>query len=291
MFQSIGRGWVFLKQSWHFGQKTPVVLFPALLGLSIAVMTTAVVMLPLAGLVTYIRKVVWGQVAIGVLIGLLIIILVAIANTTAVLSSGLAGMTLSGQRPSTTETWKRLSTLGGDIFLMGLGLPVYHLWITIQRLFSRSSTQSRWEDAVYLFVPVLANEETTLHQTPVRIRRMQTDNCVFPTGGVGIQKVAMILSLASGLIGLAAGLGAAWLVVVNVQDASRSRAYAFAIAAFVTAIFSLPVIFYLVYTKALFNTCLYRWGISIRDARKQGQAGTADVPDPLAVAMGLRPGR
>jgi hypothetical protein len=291
LFQSIGRGWVFLKQSWVLGQRSPEVLFPALLGFSVSVMTTLVMMLPLGGLIYYIRKEYWGQVSIGVLIGLLITLLVAIAHMTSIPSSQLSGRALSGQPLSTLDAWKRFSDLGGDLFLMGLGKPFYPVWTAIQGLVQRTSRQSRWEDADHLLIPILANEEISLQQAPGWIKRMQTDNCVFPAEGVGIRKVSVLLTVIALSFGLTAGLGAAWLVVTNGQDASLSRVYASAIALFMIAIFTFPVVFYLVYAETLFNTCLYLWGVSIRDARKHGKSGSASVPSPLAVAIGLRPGR
>ena len=96
MFQSIGRGWTFLKQSWSLGQKAPAVLFPTLAGLVVSVIILIIMMLPLGGMIIYIRKVLWGQVAIGVVIGLLLVILVAIASTMTILSSNLAGTALLG---------------------------------------------------------------------------------------------------------------------------------------------------------------------------------------------------
>ena len=93
------------------------------------------------------------------------------------------------------------------------------------------------------------------------------------------------------IIGLAVGLGVAWLVLTNRQDASQARALAFGLGALLVAIFTLPVALYCSYAITLFNTCLYRWGINVRDARERGVSAEAAVPEPLAVALGIRSGR
>ena|GEM_PF-3531575 len=291
MFQSIERGWIFIKQSWLLSQKIPAVLLPTLISILTTILTTIIMLLPIAGLILYIRKNVWGQVAIGAVIGLLLILIVAVIHVLTVMSSNLAGAALLGRKPSTADAWKKMSDLGGDLYTMGLGLTVNRLWIIMHKLFSKSSRIRRWEDADHLFIPILANEEIRFRQAPGRISQMQSDNCVFTAEGVGIQKIAMILTAAALLVGLAAGLGVGWLILSKGQDAGQSRALAFAMAALLTAIFTLPVVSYLAFAKTLFNTCLYLWGRSVRDARKQGQASAAAVPDPLAVALGIQPGR
>jgi hypothetical protein len=290
LFQSIGRGWTFLKQSWLLGQKAPAVLFPTLAGLVVSVIILLIMMLPLGGMIIYLRKELWGQVAIGAMIGLLLVILVAIASTMTVLSSNLAGTALADQKPTTTGAWEKVSRLGGDLYWMGLGFPVYRIWLAFRRLF-HTSKSSGWEDAEHLLVPVLANEEVNMREAPGKIVRMQVDNCVFTADSVGINKVSVLLTLGAFLIGLAAGLGMAWLILTNGQDPSRSRALAFGLAALITAIFTLPVAHYCSYAITLFNTCLYRWGITVRDARKSETSADTAVPEPLAVALGIRSGR
>ena len=291
MFQSIGRGWIFIKQSWLLSQKTPAVLFPTLLSILTMILATTVILVPIAGLVIYIRKNVWGQVAIGVLIGLLLSLIITVINVFSIMSSNLASTTLTGRKTNTADAWKKISDLGGDLYIMGLGLPIYRLWRVVQQLFTKSYSAIKWEDADQLLIPVLANEEITLRQTPGYIFQMQSENCVFMAEGVGIQKTNIILTAAALLVGLAAGIGAGWLILSKGQDAGQSRAIAFAVGALLTAIFTLPVVSYLAYAKTLFNTCLYLWGNSVRDARKQGVDNTAAVPDPLAAALGIRSGR
>ena len=290
MFQSLGRGWTFLKQSWLLGQRAPAVLFPTIVGLVVSVIILLIMMLPLGGLIVYIRKEPWGQVAIGAMIGLLMVIMVAIANTMTVLSSNLAGAALSGQKPTTAEAWIKASELGGDLYWMGFGLPVYRIWLTLRRLL-RTSKSGGWEDAEHLLVPVLANGKVSLREAPGQIVRMQADNCVFSADSVAIRKVSVLLTLSALLIGLAAGLGAAWLVLTSELDAARSRALAFGLTALITAIFTLPVAQYCSYAVTLFNTCLYRWGITVRDARKHETSANEAVPEPLAIALGIRSGR
>jgi hypothetical protein len=290
LFQSIGRGWTFLKQSWTLGQKTPAVLFPTLAGLVVSVIILLIMMLPLGGMIIYLRKEPWGQVAIGTMLGLLLVILVAIASTMAVLSSNLAGTALSDQKPTTAGAWEKVSELGGDLYWMGLGLPVYRSWLTFRRLFLTSKS-SGWEDAEHLLVPVLANEQVSMREAPGRIVQMQVDNCVFTADSVGIRRISVLLTLSALLIGLAVGLGLAWLVLTNGQDPSRSRALAFGLTVLITAIFTLPVAHFCSYAITLFNTCLYRWGVTVRDARKTETSAEAAVPEPLAVALGIRSGR
>jgi hypothetical protein len=290
LFQSIGRGWTFLKQSWSLGQKTPAVLFPIFAGLVASVVILIIMMLPLGGMIVYLRKEPWGQVAIGVVLGLLLVILIAVASSMTVLSSNLAGTALLDQKTTTSSAWEKVSKLGGDLYWMGLSLLPYRIWLSIRKLF-HTSARRRWEDAEHLLVPVLGNEEVNMREAPARIVRMQDDNCVFTAGSVGIRKVSVLLTLGALLIGLAAGLGVAWLVLANGQDASRSRALAFGLAVLITAVFTLPVAHYCSYAITLFNTCLYRWGITVRDARKGKDSTEAAVPEPLAVALGIRPGR
>jgi hypothetical protein len=290
LFQSIGRGWTFIKQSWSLGQKAPAVLFPTFAGLIISMIILLILMLPLGGLIVYIRKELWGQVAIGAMFGFLLIVLVAIANMMSILSSNLAGTALSGQKPTTAEAWKKVSGLGGDLYWMGFAVPVYRIWLMMRRLF-RTSKSGGWEDAEHLLVPVLANEQVDMQGAPALINRMRADNCVFTADSVGIRKTSFMLTLGFSLIGLAAGLGVGWLVLSSGQDAGKSRALAFGLIALLTAIFTLPVALYCKYAITLFNTCLYQWGIAVRDARKNESSADAAVPEPLAVALGIRSGR
>jgi len=290
LFQSIGRGWTFLKQSWSLGQKAPAVLFPTLAGLVVSIIILIIMMLPLGGMIIYLRKVPWGQVAIGVVLGLLLVILVAIASTMTILSSNLAGTALLDQKPTTAAAWEKVSGLGGDLYWMGLGLPFYRVWLAFRRLFYHS-TSIGWEDAEHLLVPVMANEQVSMGEAPGKIIRMQADNCVFTADSVGIRRLSVILTLAALLIGLAAGFGVASLVLAGGQDPSRSRALAFGLTVLITAIFTLPVAHYCSYAITLFNTCLYRWGTTVRDARKKEASADAAVPEPLAVALGIRLGR
>lgn len=291
MFQSIGRGWIFVKQGWHLGQKTPSVLFPTIISILTMMITTIVMLLPIAGLIIYIRKNIWGQVTIGILVGLLLILITAVLNSMSVMTANLAGEAMLGKKPSTMDAWKKMSELGGDLYLMGLGLPVQRLWIAMRKLFSNPSRSHRWVDANHLFIPVLANEETRFRQAPKYIEEMQSDNCVFSADGVGIRKVAFIVTGVALLTGLAASVGVGSIILSSGQDASQSRALVFLVAAFLTAVFTLPVVSYMIYTTTLFNTCLYLWGRSVRDARRQGSTSMATVPDPLAVALGIRTGR
>jgi hypothetical protein len=175
MFQSIGRGWTFLKQSWSLGQKTPVVLFPILAGLIISVVILISMALPLGSLIIYIRKDVLGQVVIGAVIGLIGVILLAIANTMRLMSSNLSDAVLSGQKLVAADAWKRISALGGDVYWMGLGNPVYRIWLALRRLF-RSSKSNAWEDAEHLLIPVLANESVSMREAPGQILKMQAQN-------------------------------------------------------------------------------------------------------------------
>ncbi len=290
MFQSIGRGWTFLRQSWLLGQKAPVVLFPILAGLIFAVVILIIMALPLGGLIIYIRKDLLGQVVIGVVIGLIGIILLAIANTMRLMSANLSGAVLSGEKPVATNAWKRISALGGDVYWMGFGYPVYRIWLAFRRLLHASKSKT-WEDAEHLLIPVLANESVSMQEAPGQIAKMQAQNCVFTAESVGIRIATTLLTLGALIIGLAVGLGAAWLVLINGQDASRARALAFGLAALLVAIFTLPVAFYCSYAITLFNTCLYRWGINVRDARKREVSASEAVPEPLAVALGIRLGR
>jgi hypothetical protein len=290
LFQSIGRGWIFLKQSWSWGQKVPTVLFPTLAGLVVSIIILLIMMLPLGGMIIYLRKELWGQFAIGVIIGLLLVILVAIANTATVLASNLAGTALLGQKPTTTGAWEKVSRLGGDLYWMGLGLPLYWIWLAVRRLF-QTSKSGGWENAEHLLVPVLANEQVSMREAPGKIVRMQVDNCVFTADSVGIRKVSVLLTLGALLIGLAAGLGVAWLVLTNGQDPSRSRALAFGLTVLITAVFTLPVAHFCGYAITLFNTCLYFWGVNVREARKTKNSAEAAVPEPLAVALGIHSGR
>jgi len=290
LFQSIGRGWKFVKQSWSLGQKVPAILFPTFAGLVVSVIILVILLLPLGGMIVYLRKEPWGQVAIGAVIGLLLVVLVAIPSIMAVLSSNLSGTTLSGQKPVPSDAWARVSELGEDLYWMGLGIPINCIRAFFRGPF-RSKVRGGWEDAEHLLIPVLGNEKVTLREAPARITRMQVDNCVFTAESVGIRKVGVLLTAGALLIGFAIGLGVAWLVLVNGQDASRSRALAFGLAVLITAIFTLPVAYYCNYALTLFNTCLYRWGITVRDARKGKDSAEAAVPEPLAVALGIRSGR
>jgi hypothetical protein len=290
MFQSIGRGWTFLKQSWSLGQKAPAVLFPTLSGLIISVVILIIMALPLGGLIIYIRKDLLGQVAIGAVIGLIGVILLAVANTMRLMSAKLSGAVLSDQKMVAADAWERVSALGGDVYWMGLGYPVYRIWVALRRLF-RSSNSNTWEDAEHLLIPVLANESVSMREAPGQISKMQAQNCVFTAESVGIHKTTALLTLGALIIGLAVGLGVAWFVLINGQDASQARALAFGLAALLVAIFTLPVALYCSYAITLFNTCLYRWGINVRDAREREVSASAAVPEPLAVALGIRSGR
>jgi hypothetical protein len=290
MFQSIGRGWTFLKQSWSLGQKTPVVLFPIVAGLILSVVILIIMALPLGGLIIYIRKDLLGQVVIGAVIGLIAVILMAIINTMRLMSSNLSGAVLSGQKPAVTEAWKRISSLGGDVYWMGLGYPVFRIGLALRHLF-QSSKNSSWQDAEHLLLPVLANESGSMREAPEKISKMQMQNCVFTAESVGIHKTSALLTLAALIIGLAAGLGVAWIVLINEPDASRARALAFGLTTLLVAVFTLPVALYCTYAITLFNTCLYRWGINVRDARKGEVSATMAVPEPLAVSLGIRAGR
>jgi hypothetical protein len=290
MFQSIGRGWTFLKQSWSLGQKVPVVLVPILAGLIISMVILIIMALPLGGLIIYIRKDLLGQVAIGAVIGLIGVILLAIANTMRLMSANLSGAVLSDQKLVTADAWKRISALGGDVYWMGLGYPVYRIWLALRRLF-RSSKSNTWEDAEHLLIPVLANESVSMREAPGQISKMQAQNCVFTAESVGIHKTTALLTLGALIIGLAVGLGVAWFVLINGQDASQARALAFGLASLLVAIFTLPVALYCSYAITLFNTCLYQWGINVRDAREREDSASAAVPEPLAVALGIRSGR
>jgi hypothetical protein len=290
LFQSLGRGWTFLKQSWSLGQRVPVVLFPTLTGLVICVVILIIMTLPLGALILYIRKTILGQVAIGAVIGLTLIILMVIINTMRFLSSSLANVALTNQKPIVANAWKKISGLGADLFWMGLGYPVYRVWLVLRRLF-RSSKSVGWEDAEHLLIPVLANETISMREASGQIVKMQTDNCVFTADSVGIRKVSTLLKIGAFIIGLAAGLGAAWLVLANAEDAERSLVLAVGLATFLIAVFTLPVSLYCSYAITLFNTCLYRWGINVRDARKGDTSTNAAVPEPLTIALGIRPGR
>lgn len=265
-------------------------LFPILAGLVLSVIILLIMSLPLGGLILYIRKDPLGQVAIGAVIGLILVILVAVANTMRLMSSNLSGTTLSGQKSVTSDAWDRVSVLGGGIYWMGLGYPVYRLWLALRRLF-RSSKSIEWEDAEHLLIPVLANETVSMREAPGRITKMQVQNCVFTADSVGIRMTAALLTLGAMMIGLAAGLGVAWVVLANGQDASLSRALAFGLAALLVTVFTLPVALYCSYAITLFHTCLYQWGINVQDARKGEVSASTAVPDPLAVALGIRSGR
>lgn len=290
MFQSIGRGWTFLKQSWSLGQKAPTVFFPTLAGLIISVVTLIIMALPIGGLIIYIRKDLLGQVAIGVVLGLIGVILLVIANTMQLMSANLSGTALTGEKPVTADAWKRISALGGDVYWMGLGHPVYRVWLVLRRLF-RSSKSNAWEDAEHLLLPILANEPVSMREAPGQISKMQAQNCVFTAESVGVRITSALITMGALIIGLAVGLGVAWLVLTNRQDAGQARALAFGLGALLVAIFTLPVALYCSYAITLFNTCLYRWGINVRDARERGVSAEAAVPEPLAVALGIRSGR
>jgi hypothetical protein len=290
LFQSIGRGWTFLKQSWLLGQRVPAVLFPIFTGLVLSMVTLVILAVPLGGLIMYIRKDTLGQVMIGVVIGLILLILLLIANIMRLMSSNLSGAALSGQNAVTADAWKRISALGGDAYYMGLGYPVYRIWLAFRRMVRSSKTRG-WEDAEHLLVPVLANETVHMRQPPEQIIKMQAQNCVFTAESVGIHKTAALLTLGALIVGLAAGLGVAWLVLVSTEDASLARALAFGLAALLTAIFSLPVALFSSFAITLFNTCLYQWGINVRDARKGKTPASIAVPEPLAIALGIRSGR
>lgn len=264
-------------------------LIPTLTGLILSVVTMLVAALPVAILVIYVRKNAWGQFAIGVLLGVLLLVLVAIINILAIMSSNLAGSVLGGQVPSAAEAWKRISSLGADLFWMGIGLPAKWVWLALRRLF-RASHKQGWEGAEHLLVPILANEAITLREAPGKIARMQTDNCVFMAESVGVRKLNLLLVAAAILVGLAAGSGIAWLIISGAEDPNKARATAFLLAILAIAIFTLPVLLFCSHTFALFNTCLYIWGKSVRTARKDKKAEAA-IPEPLAVALGVRPGR
>jgi hypothetical protein len=291
LFQSIGRGWTFLKQSWIFGQKNPVVLFPTLISLLASFLTLIITLLPVAGLIIYIRKNEWGQVAIGVALGLSLIILVAIINVLTIMTSNLTGTALSGKIPIASDAWKKLSDMGSVLYLMGLGLPAHYAWVALKSSLLRSSTKRSWENDAHLFIPILANEEVSFQQASHQIIKMQEDNSVFSAQGVGIRMLGILLTAGAMLIGLAAGLGVAWLVLNNGLDASQSRAMAFGLATLLVAIFTLPVALFCVYAVTLFNTCLYRWGTSVQAARGKSTVDPATVPTPLVVALGIRQGR
>jgi hypothetical protein len=199
-------------------------------------------------------------------------------------------MALSGQNPIVSEAWQRVTDLGADAFWMGLGYPVYRVWLVLRRLF-HSPKRNAWEDSEHLFVPVLANQEIDMREAPVQIAKMQAQNCVFTAENVGIHKAAILLTLGALIFGLIAGSGAAWIVLTNVQDAGQARAMAFGLAVLSIAIFALPVALYCSYGIALFNTCLYLWGMRVREARKGESSASTAVPEPLAVALGIRSGR
>ncbi|MBN2258784.1 MAG: hypothetical protein JW704_13365 [Anaerolineaceae bacterium] len=290
MFQSLGRAWNFLKQSWLFGQRSPVVLYPSLISLIGSLLTMFVMLLPVAILIFHIRKNEWGQVAIGVLIGLLLIVLVAIMNTMSVMTSNLSGAILAGRQPNTSGAWMKLSDLGGGLYVMGLGLPTHHFWVALKSLFTKMSAKRGWENDDHLFIPVLANEDISFRNVPGRINDLQAGNSVFSARSVDIHKLLMLLSTGALIIGLAAGLGVGWFVLKNGQDASQARVLAFALAALMVAVFTLPVVLLSVYVITLFNTCLYQWGMSVHTARRKGPSGSAEVPEPLAVALGIRQG-
>lgn len=291
MIQSLTRGWTFIKQSWAFGLRSPAVFLPTLIGLLAAILTMIVMLLPVAGLIYYIHTNEWGQVTIGIVVGLLLIVLVAIINVISIMTSNQIGSVLAGRLPVTADAWRKVSDLGGDLYVMGLGLPIQRLWFALKSLFTRKVLRSEWERNDHLYLPVLANEEISFQGTPKRILELQADNSVFSAQGVGIRKLVFILIVGALVIGLAAGLGGAWLVLNGGQDASQARALAFGLAALLVAIFALPVVLFSAYTLTLFNTCLYQWGKAVQSARGKGASGSATVPEPLAIALGIRQGR
>jgi hypothetical protein len=289
LFQPLQRGWIFLKQSWSFGRRAPVLLFPSLAGLVLSLILLLVMTLPLGGMILYIRKDLLGQVAIGIAIGMLLVILLAVFNTVKFLSSGLVGSLLAGQIATVSDTWEKISRLGADLYWMGLGVPVYRVWLILRRIFA-SSKQRSWADAEHLFIPVLANEAVGMQEAPQRIEKMQTDNCVFTAEGVAVRKLSALLTLGALILGLAAGLGLAWWALTSDLDPGHSRALAFGLGALSIAVFGLPVALYCSYALTLFNNCLYRWGVNVRDARKGDVSDDQAVPEPLAVALGIRSG-
>lgn len=286
--QSIGRGWSFIKQSWIFSQKTPGVLLPSLISLLGTILTTLIMLLPLAGLIIYIRKNVWGQVAIGILIGFLLILILSVITVFSIMTSRLSKAALAGEIPSNEDAWKRLTDLDGDLYLLGLALPVYQIWSALRRLFFRPPEFSGWEEADHLLIPVLANENIKLRQATSKITTMQTDNCVFMAEEVGLKWAAFIVTVIALVVGLAAGLIIGTLILSHGQDANQSHVLAFITGSVIFVIFTLPVAAYLAYTITLFNTCLYQWGRSVREARKPDTSANVTVPEPLAIAMGIR---
>ena len=130
MLQSIRRGWIFLKQGWKFGQQSPALLIPTLLSFLISFLSLVVVLLPLAGLIVYVRKSAWGQLAIGVLIGMLLMALVGVFNLFSFMTANLAGTRLKGGTPATAQAWARISELGGSLFWIAMGIPLQAFWMS-----------------------------------------------------------------------------------------------------------------------------------------------------------------
>lgn len=291
VFASIRRGWIFLKQSWVFGQRSSALLVPTLLSFLVSMICLVVMLLPLSGLIVYIRKTVWGQFAIGVLIGMLLILMMGIFNWFRFMTAFLAGEKMRGISSTTSQAWERISGFGGSLFWIGMGIPLQAAWVGLTAFFTGHRRPTGWERDMHLLMPIMANETTGLAGVPGRIKHFQSENCLFSADSVGIKALGILLMAGASVLGLAAGIGGMNLVLDATADPGLARGLAFAVAVVLIAIFLLPVVSVTGYAQTLFDTCLYQWGLNVLNARQEGSNSMAVVPEPLAVALGLKTGR
>jgi hypothetical protein len=291
VFPSIRRAWIFLKQSWTFGQRSSGLLLPTLLSFLVSMVSLLVFLVPLTGLVVYIRKTLWGQFAIGALIGMLLVLLVGIFNLFTFMTAYLAGMKMRGNTVTTSQAWLRIIGLDGSLFWISMGIPLESFRAELVSLLSRRRQPNGWKRVLHLLVPVAAIEVNNLGEVSTRMKYFLKENCLFSANSVGIKVLNMLLMAGAAVVGLLAGFGGMALVLHMVKDPSLARGLAFVVASVVLAVFLLPVASLTRYTQTLFNVCLYQWGLNVLEARKAGSSTMAVVPDPLAIALGLKSGR
>lgn len=144
-----------------------------------------------------------------------------------------------------------------------------------------------WDEAAALLLPAMVIEDIPMMEAAERVQQIVKDH--LPLVGlstVGVKAATRLIGFLLGLLGLALGALALWLMYLVTGGATSGWVLGGAVAVLLFALMMMLAAVIGTYTRTAYHTCLYLWARDVERAKLDGHAVDAiQAPAPLAAVL------